>query len=93
MSVVDDMPIRHIPLCIVCNRYPLVYLEVFEAASAISTTVLVQSSGHLVQWLYNWARDRSATTLGLSGTHAINCHCTCTTIYTILYIEGRYELN
>jgi hypothetical protein len=42
-------------------------------------------------WLYNWARDRSATTLGLSETDAINCHCTwlwpdCT-IYT------GYELN
>jgi hypothetical protein len=50
-------------------------------------------SGPMRGWLYNWARDRSATTLGLSGTHAINCHCTCTTIFTILYIENRYELN
>ena len=32
-------------------------------------------------WLYNWARDCSATTLGLSETHAINGHCTCTVLY------------
>jgi hypothetical protein len=47
-------------------------------------------SGPMRGWLYNWARDRGATTLGLSETHAINGHCT---IYPILYIDGRCELN
>jgi hypothetical protein len=44
-------------------------------------------------WLYNWARDRSATTLGLSETHAINGHCTCTVLYTLYYIQGVRHSN
>ena len=44
-------------------------------------------SGPMRGWLYNWARDHSATTLGLSETHAINGHCTCTVLYTLYYIS------
>ena len=51
---------------------------------AESYTVPVQSSGHIRS--YNWARDRSATTLGLSETHAINCRCTLAVLCTLYYI-------
>ena len=44
-------------------------------------------SGSMRGWLYNWACDRRASTLGLSGTHAINCNCTCTVLYTLYYIS------
>jgi hypothetical protein len=43
-------------------------------------------------WLYNWARDCSATTLGLSETHAINGHCTCTVLYRLHYTLYRWPL-
>jgi hypothetical protein len=44
-------------------------------------------SGPMRGWLYNWARDRSETTLGLSETHAINGHCTCT-VFSNLRLPG-----